>query len=157
MPKRAAETPKQSKEERLILLGQKGAIYAGLKTKEKALAKEIKDKNTDIKSFTEANMDLLDVNGNHREVTAPIGDGVNELFVQVQTRKSTKPVDNIVALIKEKLGEEKAKNYINVVEVVPDNSLEAMFNNGDITKEELIDWTVTKETKSLIVKVNPKK
>jgi len=42
-------------------------------------------------------------------------------------------------------------------EVLHDNALEAMLNQGLITNEDILEWTSVKETESLIVKINKKR
>ena len=134
-------------------LAKKGANYVRLKKDETKIKGEISKENTQIKAVINDNPTLFVLNGKHKEVTAPLGDGMNEVFFQIQKRESVSMVDNVVDLVKQKLGA-KADNFIMKVEVLHENSLEAMKNQGLITDQDIIDWTSVKETESLIIKMN---
>lgn len=142
-------------EAELLEFATLGANYVRLKKEETKLKADITKQNTIIKNKAEQSS-LFDMNGDHRELYAPLGDGLNEVFIQIQSRKSVSPVANIVQLVRDKLGD-KADNFIMMKEVLHDTALEAMVNQGLITPQELLDWTTTNETKSLIVKVNKKR
>lgn len=152
MPKREGAEERRFNEQ-IYELAKKGANYVRLKKDETKLKKEIKTENEDIKKIVKENPSLYELNGKHKEVTAPLGDGVNEIFIQIQTRESISTVDNIVDLVKQKLGD-KADNFIMQIEVLHSNALEAMLNQGLITEQDILDWTTTRETESLIVKAN---
>lgn len=143
-------------EGRLIELGVVAADYLRVKKEQDKLAKQVKEKNTKIKQLGEENADLFVKNGAHREVYAPLGDGVNEIFIQFQHKESVSLVSNAVDLIRQKLGK-KADNYIMTVEVLHENALQAMRNAGLITDQDILDLTVSKSSESLIVKANKKK
>lgn len=151
MPKREGEGYVTAKDQ-LHELAKKGANYVRLKKEETKIKGEIKKENDDIKNVIKSDIPY-DVNGKHKEVTAPLGDGMNEVFFQIQTRESISMVDNIVDLVRKKLGD-KADTFIMKVEVLHENSLEAMKNQGLITDQDIIDWTSVKETESLVVKMN---
>ena len=143
-------------DKRLEDLALHGAVYLRLKNDATKLEKEVKKENEIIKAKAEECDDLMDVNGKHKEIYVPLGDGMNELFVQIQTRESVTVVDNIIQMVREKLGK-KAENFIMTTEVLHESALEAMLNQGLISNADLLDWTSTKSTKSLIVKVNKKR
>lgn len=152
MPKREGIEEVQLNKQRYEL-AQKGANYIRLKKDEAKLKKDITTKNADIKKFVKSNPDLYEINGKHKEVTLPMGDGMNEIFIQIQIRESISTVDNIIDLVKKKLGN-KANNFIMKVEVLHKDALTAMFNQGLITNQDILAWTNSKETESLIVKAN---
>ena len=160
MPKRVEQDNGKSPinlKDKLIELGKIGANYLRLKGDEKKMKAEITKENTALKSVVKESPELFETNGKHKEVYAPMGDGINEVFIQVQKRESIKMVDNVVQLVKDKLGEGSADNFIMTVEVLHDNALEAMKNQGLISDEDILEWTTIKETESLIVKANKKR
>ena len=151
MPVRGEHIPKQETVENILAL--KGAEYLRLKKDEKKIKAEIARGNTSIKTLFKANLDITDKNGNHREIYAPLGDGINQIFIQLQNRQSISLVSNILDKVKDKLGA-KASKYIQKIEVLQNGAVEAMLVNGEITEDDVLDWTTTKETESLIVKAN---
>lgn len=135
-----------------VVIAQKAVEYAKLKKAETELKGEIAKKNGELKGeFKSSGLGIM--NGKHLEYNAPLGDGVNEVFIQIQNKESVSMVDNIIGLVREKLGE-KAEKYIYTQEVIHDNALEAMFNSGLITEEDVASWTTIKTVESLVVKVN---
>jgi len=151
MPKREGEGYVTQKDQ-LHELAKKGANYVRLKKEETNIKGSIKKENDEIKSIIKSDISY-DINGKHKEVIAPLGDGMNEVFFQIQTKESISMVDNIVDLVRKKLGD-KADTFIMKVEVLHENSLEAMKNQGLITDQDIIDWTSVKATESLVVKMN---
>lgn len=145
---------KLSSEGKLEIIAQKGLHYLSLKREADGINGKIKKENAEIKNLV-IDSNIYDINGEHKEIYAPVGDGLNEIFVQVQKRTSVGYVDNIVDLVRQKLGA-KADNFIMKVEVLHKDGLEAMFNQGLITKSDISDWTTQKESESLIVKLNKK-
>lgn len=141
--------------EGLMEIATLGANYVRLKKDETKLKAEITKQNGIIKDKV-TNSELYELNGKHKEVYAPLGDGMNEVFVQIQTRESVSTVDDIIARVRQKVGD-KAENFIMVREVLHDNALEAMLNQGLITNDDILEWTSVKETESLIVKINKKR
>jgi len=158
MPRRegAAREPDQKKRTTLNDLATKGAYYLRLKKDEKILSGKITVVNKEIKAAVKDNLSLFDVNGNHYEISAPMGDGMNEIFIQLQNRESVSTVSNIIALVREKLGD-KAENFIMRAEVLHNNALDAMLNQGLITNDDILDWTHTKTVESLVIKANKMK
>ena len=155
MPKRGEGAEEVAHKDLLHELAKKGANYVRLKKDENKIKGEISKENAEIKQIIKSDIQY-EINGKHKEITAPLGDGLNEVFFQIQTRESISMVDNIVDLVKSKLGK-KADNFIMKVEVLHENSLEAMKNQGLITDQDIIDWTSVKETESLIIKMNKTK
>lgn len=136
-------------------LAKRGLHYLSLKRKSDEIGEQIsKEKDSIKKDFLESH--LYDKNGAHKEIYAPAGDGLNEVFIQIQARESISTVANIVDLVKQKLGT-KADAFLMVTEVLHKDALEAMFNQGLITKKDIQDWTVSKATESFIVKLNKKR
>tara|TARA_Y100000034_G_scaffold29728_1_gene36172 strand:+ start:49412 stop:49882 length:471 start_codon:yes stop_codon:yes gene_type:complete len=133
-----------------------GAVYLRKKKDEKDVKSEIEKMKKELKGFFTKYPDLVKKNGKHLEIFADLGDNANEVFIQLQHRESVSTVDNIIDLVKAKLGK-KADQYIRTVEVLHDNALESMLSNELIDEDDLLDWTKTKETKSLIVKANKAK
>lgn len=152
MPKRGEEIKQGSQTRNKIeilttLAGQHlnfGNDIKKLTTAQDKGKKEIKALMEDPEIYTK--------NGKHKEVTLPAGDGKTEYFVQVQVAESVSTVDNVIALLRGKL-KEKAETYITTVEVLHPNALESAYNQGLITEMDILDWTTTKETERLIVKV----
>jgi hypothetical protein len=99
---------------------------------------------------------VYELNGKHKELYAPLGDGVNEIFFQLQCRESVKTVPNIIELVRKKLGA-TAESYIMKVEVLHDTALQSLLNSNLITDADILEWTTTSETYALNVKVNKKK
>lgn len=126
--------------------------YKKIKTDIEKLAVDADELNKEIKEAIKQE-GIAEKNGAHLELTAPLGDGKQEVFVQLQRKQAVKTVDNIISLIRDKLGEKEAGHYIRTVEVLHDNALTTLFNNGLITADEVNDWTVVKESESLIVKI----
>ena len=139
-----------------IKVSQMGIQYASKNKKIKDMQTDIAKDKVEIVSFIKENTDLFDVNGNHLEINAPAGDGLNEVFIQLQRKKSVSTVDNVIDVLREKLGS-AVDNYITTVEVLHENALESMFNNGLITKKDIDKLVVEKTSESLIVKLNKKK
>lgn len=125
--------------------------YFSLSTRIKSLTADKEKDNKEIKKLI-ADPEVHEVNGNHKEVTLDAGDGKTKYFVQLQVAESTSTVDNIVALMREKLGE-KAENFIVTREMLTEKALESAYNQGLIKEKDILDWTVTKEVERLIVKV----
>lgn len=139
-----------------IQISQLGIQYAGKKKKIKDMEADAGKDKVKIMSFINEHTDLFDVNGNHLEINAPAGDGLNEVFIQLQRRKSVSTVDNVIDALREKLGS-AVDNYITTVEVLHENALESMFDNGLITKKDIDKLVVEKTVESLVVKLNKKK
>lgn len=151
------ETPfkELSDKDKKLRLAQSGLSYLSKKRDADALAKKIKAENAEIKSnFMDSG--LYEINGKHKELYLPAGDGMNEVFIQIQGKESVSMVDNIVDLVRKKAGK-KADNFIMTVEVLHENALEAMLNQGLITEKDLEEWLVKNTSESLIVKLNKKK
>lgn len=142
-------------DDRLLQLAQQGANYLRLKKEDTKLAKEIKEQGDKIKTAVD-DPTLYSLNGKHKEIYAPLGDGMNEVFFQLQCRESVSTVPNIVELLRQKLGA-KAEAYIMKVEVLHDSTLQSLLASGDITNDDILEWTTTKETYALSVKMNKKK
>lgn len=148
---RTTPTPKAKKEKlmasatKYLALGEQSKVLTAEQGK---LKKEIKEIMTDPQVYEE--------NGKHKEVTIPLGDGKNEIFVQVQVAESISTVDNIIGLIRKKLGA-KAETYITTVEVLHNNALDNMYKSGLITEKDILDWTTTSESERLIVKTKESK
>ena len=132
-----------------------GAEYLRLKKNEAKLKKDIEGKNKLIKEKLDK-PEVYDLNGKHKELYAPLGDGVNEIFFQLQCRESVKTVPNIIELVRKKLGA-TAESYIMKVEVLHDTALQSLLNSNLITDADILEWTTTSETYALNVKVNKKK
>lgn len=144
-----------TKEDLVIEIAQKGISYASKNKQKKDLEDKLKVEKASITDFIHEHSKIFDVNGNHLEITAPAGDGLNEVFVQLQKRESFGTVDNVIDALREKLGS-VVDSYVTKVEVLHENALESMFNNGLITKTD-VDKLITKKTSEvLIVKVNKK-
>jgi len=154
MPKREGLDTQHT--DKIIELAKIGAKYLRIKREIKDKTAEAKKENTLIKEAIKNDGIEFTVNGKHKELYAPLGDGVNEIFFQIQTAESVSMVDNVLDLVKKKLGD-KADNFIMTVEVLHDNALEAMLNQGLITEQDVLEWTTTKSTERLIVKSNKKK
>lgn len=137
----------RSKREKLTLIA---GNYSAIATEVKKLGATQDKYKKEIKEYME-DPDIYEKNGNHKEVTLPAGDGKTEYFVQVQIAESVSAVDNIIGLMREKLGE-KAENFITTVEVIHPNAIESMYNQGLITEKNVTDWTTTKQVERLIVK-----
>lgn len=154
MPKR--EGLDTQHKDKVIELAKTGAKYLRIKREIKDKTAEAKKENDLIKKTIKEDSSMFIVNGKHKELYAPLGDGVNEIFFQIQTAESVSMVDNALDLVKKKLGD-KADNFIMTVEVLHENALEAMLNQGLIDENDVLDWTTTKTTERLIVKPNKKK
>lgn len=155
-PTETSRTGTTPKRDRLVEIGQIGAMYLRLKKEEKDLSAKIAKENTKLKEISVKEVELFTPNGKHKELYAPLGDGINELFIQIQMRESISMDADIIAKVREKLGK-KADNFIMITEVLHQNSLESMLNQGLITPQDILDWTSTRTTKSLIVKANKKR
>ena len=160
MPVRKSEVPSVDdapvvkKKDAISELAELWVNYVRLKNEGDKIAKEVTKQKGVIKDkFTHVE---YDINGKHKEIYAPAGDGLNEVFIQLQMRESVSAVSNVVDLVRQKLGD-KADTFIMKVEVLHDTALEAMLNQGLITQKDILDWTTTKEVESLIVKVNKKR
>jgi len=141
--------------ENILELARIGAEYLRLKKDEAKLKKDLDGKNKDIKSKLD-NPEVYELNGKHKELYAPLGDGVNEIFFQLQCRESIKTVPNVIELIRKKLGA-TAESYIMKVEVLHETALQSLLNSQLITNDDLLEWTTTAETYALNVKVNKKR
>lgn len=152
MPKRAEpqnqgdRTPKAKKERLTTLAG----AYIATDGRIKEITKEKDGYKGEIKALI-VDPDVFEVNGKHKEIVLPAGDGKTQILVQLQVAESVSTVDNIIALVREKLGE-KADNFITRVEVLNSDALDMMYNQGIISEQDILDWTTTKETERLIVK-----
>lgn len=142
-------------EPKLLSLALEGSKYLRFKKEEKTLKGHIDKLNKTIKaSFDDESLYVM--NGTHKEIYAPLGDGVNEIFIQMQGRQSVKTVPNIIELIRAKLGK-PAESYIMKVEVLHDTALQSMLNSGLITNQDILDWTTNSTTYALNVSANKKK
>lgn len=143
----------QAKKERLTTLA---GAYIATDGRIKDITKEKESYKKEIKELI-VDEDIFVQNGKHKEIQLPAGDGRTEILVQLQVAESVSTVDNVIALMREKLGE-KAEMFIRSVEMPHDNAIETMYNQGLITEQDVMDWTSTKETERLIVKkIEPKK
>lgn len=145
----------KSAKDKLAYLAQVGLSYLSLKAQATKIKTETDKKNKEIKEKL-VESELFDVNGNHKELHVPAGDGLNEVFIQIQGKESVSMVNDVVAQVRAKLGK-NAEAFIMKVEVLHSDALEAMHNQGLITDEDVEEWTEKKITESLIVKLNKRK
>jgi hypothetical protein len=139
-----------------IALGMAGAAYLSVKESEDALALKKKASRTEIERLLESPEIPLQMNGAHREITVQIPGTDVSIFFQKQHRESVCTVDNILDVIKNKLGD-KADRFIVQIPTLASNALEQMLLEGLITNTDLEEWTVTKVSTALIVKEKDKK
>ena len=156
MPADAGNSGVKTKEDKLNELALLGVEYVRIKKDEKLLGEKVKTNNAIIKEKFLEYDDLYVINGNHKEIYAPLGDGMNELFLQLQGKESVSMVDDVIAQVRKKLGK-KAEDYINKVEVIHPTALESMKNAGLLTDADILELTVTKKSESLIIKINKTK
>ena len=153
-PKRGVAVEKvsdlETKKERL---GTIGIAYYALGKEEKKI-KASKDKhNKEIKGLM-LEEGLYTKNGKHREHLTPLGDGVNNLLIQIQVAETIKPVDNVIDILRNKLGE-KAEAFITKVEVLNPDAFESMLKMKLIKESELLDLVTSSTMEKLIVKEQP--
>lgn len=142
-------------DESVLEIGIKAGAFLAVKKQQDALGKELDKSKVVIKDFMESDNPNLLVNGKHKEIYAPLGDGVNEAFIQLQTKESIKLVDNIIPVLRAKLGD-KAETFIHTQEVLQAGALESLHKMGLLDDKDILDLTSVTETKSLIVKLNKK-
>ncbi len=146
------ETPASGKSEKNssnYALSIQSTIYLDLKKREATVKKEIEKSATLIKSTFEQT-DFNSV-GEHREIVVLAPDGKTKILIRDQVAVRASTVDNIIACVREKLGD-KAENYILREEVLAPNALEQMLMAGDVTAEDLHRWVQEKKVHSLIVR-----
>lgn len=141
----------RKKKERLTLLA---GNHIGINSNIKTLTTQQDKGKKEIKELI-GDKDIYEVNGKHKEITLPAGDGKTEYFVQLQTATSVGVVANIISLMRAKLGA-KAETYITTQEVLHSNAIESMYNSGLITEKDVKDWTTEKDTERLIVQIKEK-
>lgn len=141
MPKRYTEDE--------VKLGMIGAKYLGLKADEKAIGDKIEVEKKAIKELM-TKVPLVG-NGLHKETILLLTDGKTKILFRDQVSESVKTVDNIIDMVRAKLGKQ-ADMYIQKVEVLQANALQNMYSAGLITDKDLADWTFSTQSHSLIVK-----
>lgn len=118
---------------------------------------EVKAIDTEQKKRKSVIIDLLEdpevgeTNGKHKERTFDLVGTDNKLLVQLQTTESISTVDNIIDLLRDKVGSE-VESFITTVEVLSETALESLLNRGLITEQDILDWTKVKTTNRLIIK-----
>lgn len=143
--------PSRSIEENKTALANKAVLYLSSKEKEKTG----KDEQDKLKPEILSLLDAVphEKNGLHKEITLPLPDGKMQVFIRNQVAEKVKTVDNLIDLIKEKLGD-KAGKFIYTTEVLHTNALENMLAEGLIDAADIQEWTSTLHQTSLIVKMS---
>lgn len=126
--------------------------YAHINEQIKELKKEQDSLKVTIKELIN-DPEIHNLNGKHKERVLPLGDGKHELFVQLQIAEQVNPIDNIIEVLRDKLGD-KVEPFIIKTEILQDNALEGLYNQKVLSQPEILDLVNTKETERLIIKVN---
>ena len=142
-------------DEEVLNIGLKAGEFLSVKKQQDNLGKTLEKHKVVIKDFMESDNPNILVNGKHKEIYAPMGDGTSEVFIQLQAKESVKVVDNIIPILRAKLGD-KVETFIHKVEVLQTGTLESLYKMGLIDDKDILDLTSTTESKSLIVKLNKK-
>jgi hypothetical protein len=126
------------------------AHYLNLKAEEKGQAAALeKHKKTLREALYSGHLNTESYDG-HVHAILTLQDGTTQIKVKDQNSDRVSKVDNIVDLLREKLGDE-AESYIVKTETIQDKALEQLFAAGKISEDDLREWTVVKSIKSLIV------
>ena len=146
-PMRGVKPPeKQAKREQM---DSHARNYFALKKEEKALKAKVEKTNKEIKIFM-ADPEIYTKNGKHREYTTPMGDGKHNIVVQVQLAESIKPVDNLLDLVRAKLGD-KAEQFVVKTESLVPNALESMLAMKLIKEKDVLEWVTSTTQERLTI------
>lgn len=131
-------------------LTHNAGIYLAMHEKVKEYEGEKEKAGNELKAVIATNPELLEQNGEHRETTV-LFSGVLEILVRMQKATSVRPTDDAIQVLRQKVGANLDK-YLIVREELVDGALEALYNGGFITKQDVEDLMVVTSRESLIVK-----
>jgi hypothetical protein len=134
----------------LETLTHNAGIYLAMHEKVKEYEAEKEKAGVTLKKVIAEHPELLEQNGEHRETTV-LFSGMIEILVRMQKAVSAKTTDDAIQVLRNKLGANLDK-YIIVREELVDGALEALYNGGYITRQDVEDLTVVTSRESLIVK-----
>lgn len=124
--------------------------YLKNKDLEKQAKNEVAYYNSEIKGLL-SEVDTTEVDG-HLNKHIILADGQTQVHVQLQRKSSVSTVPNVLQEVINKIGIEKAAKYIVVTETLHENALEQMFNNKELTEDDLKELTIEKVSEALVIK-----
>ena len=154
MPVRAVRNNDSSPDSSLVGLAVEYLRYK--KDEENAKKEKDKVKKKIVPEIKKPENHEKSPNG-HLEADLPLGDGLNNVFIQLQKRVSVAPVANALELLEQKLGKEAIEPYVVTQRVLHPNALEQLYMKEKLTAEDIEELTVERESEALIVKANKRK